>query len=201
MDVPRVSGVDAGPRDVDRGGAAQSNGEARNHRTEDSLDRLALGEIGISFLLVRQRRLLAESGKRDSTVAILDQVAPMLLGSEACLIDRPIERADHRLLLGGAEILRIELFPSAVETVEFGAAGRQKGKAFQTLVVGKKGEHLLFELRPGDAGDDGDLDDSEQPAEEPGHIDLLCASVPSRSNITRVFIIESGTMMCHDDSE
>jgi|SRR5271154_3849518 len=76
-------------------------GEARNHRTENALDRLALVEIGIPFLLVRQRRLLAESGKRDLTVAILDQVAPMLLGPEACLIDRLIERAD-----GGDEILR-----------------------------------------------------------------------------------------------
>src|SRR5277367_26789 len=60
-------------------------GEARNHRTENALDRLALVEIGIPFLLVRQRRRLAESGKRDLTVAILDQVAPMLLGPEACL--------------------------------------------------------------------------------------------------------------------
>jgi hypothetical protein len=52
------------------------------------------------------------------------------------------------------------------------AAGRQQGETLQTLVVGKKGEHLLFELRPGAAGDDGDLDDSEQPAEEPDHLGI-----------------------------
>jgi len=52
--------VDARSCDVDRGGTAQSNREARNHWTEDALDRLALGEIGMPFLLVGQRSLLAE---------------------------------------------------------------------------------------------------------------------------------------------
>lgn len=63
-------------------------------------------------------------------------------------------------------------FPAAIETIEFGAKGRQQGKTLQTFVVRQKGEHLLFELRPGAAGDDDYLDDSEQPAEESGHLGI-----------------------------
>ena len=60
-----------------------------------------------------------------------------------------------------AEILGVELLPRAVEAIEFGAAGRKKREPFQPLVMGEKGEHLFFELCPGAAGDDGDVDGSE----------------------------------------
>ena len=84
-------------------------------------------------------------------------------------------------------------FPAAIETMEFGVTGRQQEKTLQTFVVRQKGELLLFELRPGAAGDDDYLDNSEQPTEEVLAIstsrdDLLSASVPSRSNMTRSFI-------------
>jgi len=47
---------------------------------------------------------------------------------------------------------------------------RQKGKPFQPFVVRQKGKHLLFELSPGAAGDDRDVDDPEQPAQKSGHL-------------------------------
>ena len=104
----------------------------------------------------------------------------------------PFERVDDFPFFVDAEIFGIELLPCPVEAIEFGAAGRQKGKPFQPFVVRQKGKHLLFKLSPGAAGDDRDVDDPEQPAQKSGHLrielDLLSASVPSRSKMIRLFM-------------
>jgi hypothetical protein len=63
--------------------------------------------------------------------------------------------------LCSGKILGVELRPRSIEAIEFGAGCRKKREPFQPLVMGEKGEHLFFELRPSAAGDDGDVDSSE----------------------------------------
>ena len=131
---------------------------------------LALHEVGIPFVLFRQRRLLTQSGESDLAVSIFNQVSPMLFRLEAGLANRLIERIDDCLLFVDSEIFGIELLPRSVEAIEFGAASRQEGEPFQPFVMRQKGKHLFFKLCPGPAGDDRDVDGPEQPGQKRRHL-------------------------------
>ena len=78
--------VDAGPGYINRRCAAQWYGETQDHRLEERLDLLALGEIGIPS------RLLSERGERDLAAAILDKIAPIVSPPDTPS-DRPPGRA------------------------------------------------------------------------------------------------------------
>src|SRR5580704_17838322 len=79
-DVAKLSNtvrlVDSGERDVDRGRAAQSNGEIRKIPVESRLDLLAFRKVGIPRFLGVERSLLAQGGVGYLTLAILNRWAP-----------------------------------------------------------------------------------------------------------------------------
>ena len=60
------------------------------------------------------------------------------------------------------EIFRIDLLPFPGVSEELCSAGGKEGQIRQAFVVGKMGEHLLFELRPIASGNHGHFDDAEK---------------------------------------
>src|SRR3569623_2031449 len=112
--------VDAFAGDVDRRRAADVDREARQHRLDDRLQRLALLCVGIPFLLHLARRLLAKRGEGDLAAAILDLLAIRLVDAQPRLGDRLVEAVEDPGAFFLAEQFGIDARPfTIIETKQF----------------------------------------------------------------------------------
>src|SRR5581483_10186531 len=102
---------------------------------------------GIPILLLIERGFLAQRRQGDLAAAVLDDLAPMLLGLETGLVEAVLQGGDDLVPLSLGEILGVELRPLAILVLKVSrAAGGQQGKPVEMLGLRQVGEKLLLEL-------------------------------------------------------
>ena len=188
--------VNAWSGDIDRCRAAQLNGKCRNQESR----------ISLIFLRFRNPDPISSSpraaplGPSAENVIWLPRSSinspQCFVGPKSGLIERLVQPTDDGFLSLDAEILRIELLPrSVVITIELCPACRQNRKILQPLIVGQDEKALAFQIAAMRRRKLLQLSQPQAAGQKRRHFgvergNLLSASVPSRSNMTSVFMAD-----------